>query len=61
MTRDKIISKLLLVIIIMVLLVITAYFCEFLMTLEQKHFNSFIIFISLLNTVIIFTERKVKK
>lgn len=65
MSRDKIIGKVLSIIKIIVLLFITAYFYEYLITLEQKVFNSFIIFISLFNTiimsVIIFTERREKK
>ncbi len=61
MTRDKIISKTLSVIRIIVLLFIVAYFYEYLITLEQKVFNSIIIFISLLNTIIIFIiERRDK-
>ncbi len=56
MTRDKIISKVLSIIRIIILLFITAYFYKYLMSLEQKVFNSTIIFISLLNTIIIFTE-----
>ena len=62
MTRDKIISKVLSIIRIIILLFITAYFYEYLITLEQKVFNSFIIFISLFNTIIIFIiERREKK
>lgn len=61
MTRDKIISKVLSIIRVIVLLFITAYFYKYLITLDQKVFNSFIIFISLFNTIIIFIEREVKK
>ena len=61
MARDKVISKLLSVIGIMVLFFIIAYFYEYLLNLKQEHFNSIIIFISFLNTIIIFTERKEKK
>ncbi len=62
MTRDKIISKVLSIIRIIILLFITAYFYKYLITLEQKVFNSFIIIISLLNTIIIFIiERREKK
>lgn len=61
LTRDKIISKVLSIIKMIVLLFIIAYFYEYLMTLEQKVLNSFIIFISLLNTIIIFSERSEKK
>jgi len=61
MARDKVISKLLSVIRIMVLFFIIAYFYEYLLNLKQEHFNSIIIFISFLNTIIIFTERKEKK
>ncbi len=61
MTRDKIISKVLSIIRIIVLLFISAYFYKYLITLEQKVFNSFIIIISLLNTIIIFIiERRDK-
>ena len=60
MTRDKIISKLLSVIRIMVLFFIIAYFYEYLLNLKQEHFNSIIIFITFLNTIIIFTERNEK-
>ena len=60
MTRDKVINKVLSIIRIIVLLFITAYFYKYLMILEQKVFNSFIIFISLFNTIIIFSERKEK-
>lgn len=61
MTRDKIISKVLSIIRIIILLFITAYLYKYLMSLEQKVFNSTIIFISLLNTIIIFIERKSEK
>ena len=61
MTRDKVINKVLSIIRIIILLFITAYFYKYLMSLEQKVFNSTIIFISLLNTIIIFSERKEKK
>ena len=61
MTRDKVINKVLSIIRIIVLFFIIAYFYEYLMTLEQKVFNSFIIFISLFNTIIIFIERRDKK
>ena len=61
MTRDKVINKVLSIIRIIVLFFITVYFCEYLLSLEQKVLNSFIIFISLLNTFIIFSERKEKK
>lgn len=62
MTRDKIISKVLSIIRIIVLLFIIAYFYEYLMSLKQEHFNSVILYISLLNTIIIFTiERREKK
>ena len=60
MTRDKVINIVLSIIRIIILLFITAYFYKYLMILEQKVFNSIIIFISLLNTIIIFTERKEK-
>ena len=60
MTRDKIINKVLSIIRIIVLLFIIAYFYKYLITLDQKVFNSIIIFISLFNTIIIFTERKEK-
>ncbi len=60
MTRDKIINKVLSIIRIIILLFISAYFYKYLITLEQKVFNSFIIIISLLNTIIIFTERNEK-
>ncbi len=62
MTRDKVISKVLSIIRIFILLFITAYFYKYLLSLEQKVFNSTIIFISLFNTIIIFTiERRDKK
>ncbi len=62
MTRDKIISKVLSIIRVVVLLFIIAYFYEYLMTLKQEHFNSVILYISLLNTIIIFIiERREKK
>ena len=61
MTRDKVINKVLSIIRIIVLFFIIAYFYKYLMTLEQKVFNSFIIFISLFNTIIIFIERRKKK
>ena len=61
MTRDKVINKVLSIIRIIILLFITAYFYKYLITLDQKVFNSFIIFISLFNTIIIFIERKEKK
>ena len=62
MTRDKIISKVLSVIRVIVLLFIIAYFYEYLMTLKQEQFNSVILYISLLNTIIIFImERRDKK
>lgn len=61
MTRDRIISKVLSIIRIIILLFITAYFYKYLMSLEQKVFNSIIIFISLFNTIIIFIERREKK
>ena len=61
MTRDKVINKVLSIIRLIVLFFIIAYFYEYLMTLEQKVFNSFIIFISLFNTIIIFIERREKK
>ena len=62
MTRDKIISKALSIIRIIILLFIIAYFYKYLITLEQKVFNSIIIFISLFNTIIIFIiERREKK
>ena len=61
MTRDKVINKVLSIIRIIVLLFITAYFYKYLITLDQKVFNSFIIFISLFNTIIIFIERREKK
>lgn len=61
MTRDKVISKVLSIIRIIILLFITAYFYKYLITLEQKVFNSFIIFISLFNTIIILIERNEKK
>lgn len=61
MTRDKIISKVLSVIRVIVLLFIIAYFYEYLMTLKQEQFNSVILYISLLNTIIIFIiERRDK-
>ena len=60
MTRDKVISKVLSVIRIMVLFFIIAYFYEYLLNLKQEHFNSIIIFISFLNTIIIFSERNEK-
>ena len=60
MIRDKIISKVLSIIKMIVLLFIIAYFYEFLMNLKQEHFNSIIIFITLLNMIITFSERKVK-
>ena len=61
MTRDKIISKVLSVIRVIVLFFIIAYFYEYLITLDQKVFNSFIIFISLFNTIIFLIERRDKK
>ena len=62
MTRDKIINKVLSIIRIIVLLFIIAYFYKYLITLDQKVFNSIIIFISLFNTIIIFIiERREKK
>ena len=61
MTRDKVISKVLSIIRIIVLLFITAYFYEYLLNLKQEHFNSIIIFISFFNTIIIFIERNEKK
>ncbi len=60
MIRDKVINKVLSIIRIIVLLFITAYFYKYLITLDQKVFNSIIIFISLLNTIIIFIERREK-
>jgi len=60
MTRDKVINKVLSIIRIITLLFITAYFYKYLMSLEQKVFNSFIIFTSLFNTIIIFTEMNEK-
>ena len=61
MTRDKVINKVLSIIRIIILLFITAYFYKYLMSLEQKVFNSTIIFISLLNTIIIFIVKNEKK
>ena len=62
MTRDKVINKVLSIIRIIVLLFIIAYFYKYLMSLDQKVFNSIIIFISLFNTIIIFIiERREKK
>jgi hypothetical protein len=62
MTRDKIIIKVLSIIRVIVLLFIIAYFYEYLMTLKQEQFNSVILYISLLNTIIIFKiERNEKK
>jgi len=62
MTRDKVINKVISIIRIIVLLFIIAYFYKYLITLDQKVFNSFIIFISLFNTIIIFIiERREKK
>lgn len=61
MTRDKVINKVLSIIRIIILLFITAYFYKYLLSLDQKVFNSFIIFISLFNTIIIFIERREKK
>ena len=61
MTRDKVINKVLSIIRIIVLLFIIAYFYEYLMSLKQEYFNSIIIFISLLNTIIIFVEKGEKR
>ena len=61
MTRDKVINIVLSIIRIIVLLFIIAYFYEYLMTLDQKVFNGIIIFISLLNTIIIFIEKGSKE
>jgi len=67
MTRDKIISKILSVIKIIVLFFIIGYFHEYLMSLTQEHINSFVIlfsFVSLCNTIILIgsksEERKEK-
>ena len=60
MTRDKIISKILSIIKIIVLFFIIGYFHEYLMSLTQDHVNSFVIFISLCNTIILI-ERREKK
>ena len=60
MTRDKVINKVLSIIRIIILLFITAYFYKYLLSLDQKVFNSTIIFISLLNTIIIFIEMNEK-
>lgn len=57
MTRDKIISKLLSVIKIIVLFFIIGYFHEYLMSLTQEHINSFVIFITLCNTIILIERR----
>ena len=61
MTRDKVINKVLSIIRIIILLFITAYFYKYLITLDQKVFNSFIIFISLFNTIIIFYRKEREK
>ena len=56
MTRDKVISKILSVIKIILLFFIIGYFHEYLMSLTQEHINSFVIFISfisLCNTIIL--------
>ena len=63
MTRDKVISKVLSIIRIVVLLFIIAYFYKYLITLEQETLNSVLIIVFLINMIkfLIEIERREKK
>ena len=60
MTRDKIISVLLLLFRVIVLLFISAYFYKYLITLEQETLNSLLIIAFLINMIKLLLERKEK-
>ena len=60
MTRDKIISILLLLIKIIVLIFISAYFYKYLITLEQETLNSLLIIVFLINMIKLLIERREK-
>jgi len=60
MTRDKIISVLLLLFRVIVLLFICAYFYKYLITLEQETLNSLLIIAFLINMIKLLLERKEK-